>query len=139
MQPYITGIQALNYHGYDWHRSYFDFNKSVYKNDKELMEWCDYGIENNIANPYRAFLDYLYHNIHFKKRVPNHRIEMFLFTDEEEKELLRLIDKYLLPILDKEEMELFELWKKYNNGGKYENRSRKKTLREIRRRTKRTH
>ena len=139
MKEYITGIQALNYHHYDWHNSYFDFNKSVYKNAKELKKWLgSFGIENNIANPYRAFLDLLYNDIHFSKRVPNHKIDFFLFDENEEKELLSLIDKYLKPNLNNEELEILEKWKNYNSGGRYDFRSKKRIEREIRRRKNKT-
>jgi len=116
-EEYITGIQALNYHRYDWHGSCFDYTKSVYGNVKELKEWLgDFGVQDGIASPYRAFLDYLYHNIHFLKRVPNHRIDMFLFDDKEKIKLLDYIEKYLKPKLNGKELILLDKWRDYNDG-----------------------
>ena len=133
-QEYITGIQALNYHHYDWHSSYFHFKQSIYENSDELKKWLgDFGINNNIANPYRAFLDYLYNSIHFLKIVPNYRINMFLFDENESKKLLQMIENYLRPKLNKEELILLEKWKIYNNGGKYEFNNSRAIQRKIRR------
>ena len=134
MSKYITGIQALNYHFYDWHTSYFNFDEAIYENADELREWLgEFGIENDIANPYRAFLDYLYNYIHFTKAVPNYRIEMLLFDDKETQILLDMIDKYLKPKLNEEELKLLEKWKIYNNGGEYDFTSPKSTERKNRR------
>ncbi len=133
-KEYITGIQALNYHRYDWHGSCFDYTKSVYENAKELREWLgDFEIQDGIASSYRAFLDYLYHNIHFLKRVPNHTIDMFLFDGKEKIKLLDYIEKYLKPKLNREELILLNKWKDYNNGGEYDFTSKKSTNRKIRR------
>lgn len=139
-KEYITGIQALNYHRYDWHGSCFDYTKSVYGNAKELREWLgDFEIQAGIASPYRAFLDYLYHNIHFLKRVPNHRIDMFLFDNEEKIKLLDYIEKYLKPKLNEKELILLDKWRNYNDGKKYDFTSKKSTNRKIRREKKKSH
>ncbi len=99
-----------------------------------MREWLgDFGVQDGIANPYRAFLDYLYHNIHFLKRVPNHRIDMFLFDDKEKRELLDYIEEHLTPKLNREELILLNKWKDYNDGKKYDFTSKKSAERKIRR------
>ena len=134
---YLTGIQALNYHHYDWHKESVDRNRQY---PDAVRIWSDWGIENNIANPIRAYLDYLYYNIAFQKRVPNMKIDMFLFDDEEEKEIEDKIETLLKPVLtDKEERELLRLFKDYSRGGKYDVRSKSYTQRKARRESLRTY
>jgi len=124
---YLTSIQALNYHHYDWHKGSVDYDR-VYP--KEVKEWNNWGIEGNIANPIRAYLDYLYYNIKFQKRVPNMKIDMFLFDESEAKEIKEKIESMLKPALkSKEELELLELYKRYLKGGKYDFRSKTYTQR----------
>lgn len=58
---YLTGIEALNYHGADWHSFACDFNREY---PKEVREWAgDYGVveekEREVADTVIAFLDYL--------------------------------------------------------------------------------
>jgi hypothetical protein len=118
MRKYITGIEALNLHRYDWHTTYIDSNKIYYLN--LLREWCSYGIKKSVANPIRAFLDIIFYSIHYKKRVPNHKIDYFLFNEDEEKEILNLIETILKPKLSSEEKELLNKWIDYNNGDSYE-------------------
>jgi len=120
MKDYLTSIEALNYHKYDWHSSSIDYS---YKYPKEIKEWSNYGIDNNIANPIRAYLDYLYYNIKFLKRVPNMKINMFLFSEDEEKKILYLINTLLKRKLNSKELELLNLYKNYLKGGKYDFRS----------------
>jgi len=115
---YLTGIPALNHHHYDWHKGRVDYSRRF---PDKVKTWCDWGIENNIANPIRAYLDYLFYNIKFERRVPNMRIDMFLFDDQEEQEILEKIDTLLKPALsDDEELELLALYKDYLKGGKYD-------------------
>ena len=122
---YLTGIPALNHHHYDWHKCSVDFSRQF---PDEVKSWCDWGIEDNIANPIRAYLDYLFYNIKFERRVPNMRINMFLFDDQEEREILEKIETLLKPALsDDEELELLELFKDYLKGGKYDFRSKSYT------------
>ncbi len=122
---YLTGIPALNHHHYDWHKGSVDYSRQ-YPN--EVKTWCDWGIEDNIANPIRAYLDYLFYNIKFERRVPNMRINMFLFDDQEEQEILEKIETLLKPALsDYEELELLVLYKDYLKGGKYDFRSKSYT------------
>ena len=128
---YITGIVALNYHHYDWHKCSVDMSRRY---PDKVRSWCDWGIENNIANPIRAYLDYLYYNIKFERRVPNMRIDMFLFDDQEEQEILEKIETLLKPALtDDEEIELLALYKDYLQGGKYDFRSKSYAERKARR------
>ena len=134
---YITNIQALNYHNYDWHKLSVNNNRQY---PEEVKTWCDWGIENNIANPIRAYLDYLYYNIKFKKRVPNMKIDMFLFDSKEEREIEEKIETLLKPALTtKEELELLTLFKKYLRGGKYDFRSKSYTERKARREAYKTY
>jgi len=119
---YLTGIEALNYHGYDWHSFCCDFNREY---PEEVRTWAgDYGVVNEknreIANPIRAFLDYLFFNFRFNERVPERRFEDLLFSEEEEKELANQIEKLLVPVLTKREKWLFGKWKQFNEGGDYE-------------------
>jgi len=121
---YVTGIEALNYHGADWHSVYFDYTK-VYPD--EIRTWCgDYGIvrkeDREIANPVRAFLDYILYLIKYKNIVPTKRIQDLNFSDDEENDIKEAIERYLEPYLRKneEDYELFLKWKKYNDGGIYE-------------------
>jgi len=119
---YLTGIPALNHHYYDWHKCSMDYSRQF---PDEVKSWCGWGIENNIANPIRAYLDYLFYNIKFERRVPNMRIDMFLFNDNEEKEIEEKIETMLKPaLIDDEELELLELFKGYLYGGKYDFRSK---------------
>ncbi len=128
---YLTGIEALNHHHYDWHKGSVNYNR---KYPSSVKKWCDWGIENNIANPIRAYLDYLYYNIKFERRVPNMRIDMFLFDDQEEQEILEKIETLLKPALtDDEELELLALYKGYLYGGKYDFRSKSYEDRKARR------
>jgi len=119
---YLTDLEALNYHGYDWHS--FAFEKER-KYPREVREWAgDYGIEKRgereIASPIRAFLDHLFYTIRFMKLVPTYRIEDLLFSDEEEKEILQKVEELLEPVLNDEERELLHRWKRFNAGGNYE-------------------
>ena len=128
---YLTGIPALNLHHYDWHKGSVDYN---HKYPSLVKTWCDWGIENNIANPIRAYLDYLFYNIKFERRVPNMRIDMFLFNDQEEQEILEKIETLLKPALsDDEELELMVLYKDYLKGGKYDFRSKSYAKRKAKR------
>ncbi len=121
-KQYLTGSPALNHHRYDWHKCSADYSRQF---PDEVKSWCDWGIENNIANPIRAYLDYLFYNIKFERRVPNMCIDMFLFNDNEEKEIKEKIETMLKPALtDDEELELLALYKNYLNGGKYDFRSK---------------
>ncbi|NIA12400.1 MAG: hypothetical protein GWP10_22465 [Nitrospiraceae bacterium] len=86
---YLTGLEALNYHGCDWHSFAYDFNNQY---PKEIREWTgDYGVEKQgnreIANPVRAYLDYLLYEIRFRKIVPSYRLTDLAFSDEEEREI----------------------------------------------------
>ncbi len=122
---YLTGIPALNHHYYDWHQGSVDYSRHY---PDEVKTWCDWGIEDNIANPIRAYLDYLFYNIKFERRVPNMRIDMFLFDDQEEQEILEKIETLLKPaLLDDEELKLLALYKDYLKGGKYDFRSKSYT------------
>jgi len=116
-KSYLTGIEALNFHHYDWHKSGMDY---TYKYPEGVRKWSNLGIENNIANPIRAYLDYLYYNIKFLKRVPNMKIEMFLFDTDEKEEILAKIDTDLTPILTAEEKEILKKFKEYLKGGDYD-------------------
>jgi transcriptional regulator with XRE-family HTH domain len=119
---YLTSIQALNYHHYDWHKGAVDYNRQY---PSEVREWSDWGIDNFVANPIRAYLDYLYYNIKFQRRVPNMKIDMFLFDDKEVKEIEEKIQTLLKPVLeDGEEMDLLEQFIKYQKGGEYDFRSK---------------
>jgi len=122
---YLTGIPALNYHHYDWHKGSVDNSQQF---PDEVKSWCDWGIEDNIANPIRAYLDYLFYNIKFERRVPNMRIDMFLFDYNEAKEIEEKIKTLLKPALtDDEELELLALYKDYLIGGEYDFRSKSYT------------
>jgi len=124
---YLTGIPALNHHHYDWHKCSVDYSRRF---PDEVKTWCDWGIKDNIANPIRAYLDYLFYNIKFERRVPNMRINMFLFDDHEEQEILEKIETLLKPALtDDEELEILALYKDYLKGGKYDFRSKSYTER----------
>ncbi|WP_022846761.1 hypothetical protein [Desulfurobacterium sp. TC5-1] len=119
---YLTGIEALNYHGADWHSFAYDFNRRY---PEEVRTWAeDYGIikeENReVANPVRAFLDYLFYNIRFRKRVPVKRISDLNFSDKEEKEIKQKLRELLEPALKEEELELLKKWERYNRGEHYE-------------------
>ena len=119
---YLTGLEALNYHGVDWHSFAFDFNREY---PKLIRNWCgDYGIEENkdgeVANPVRAFLDYLLYEIRFEKRVPVKRVSDLAFSDEEEKEIEKLVKEKLKKFLKGKEREILEKWIHYNEGGEYE-------------------
>lgn len=139
---YLTGLEALNYHGADWHSFAYDFNRNY---PPEVRKWCgNYGVveeENReIANPVRAFLDYLFYNIKYRKRVPTKRIEDLLFSEKEEKEIKRMIENNLKKYLKGKDKEILELWIKYNNGGDYEFTNirllKRKAWRERRKKTK---
>ena len=124
---YLTAIQALNYHHYDWHKGSVNYDRRY---PGELKEWSSWVIGDNIANPIRAYLDYLYYNIKFQKRVPNMKIDMFLFDDSEAKEIEEKIETMLKPTLTaKEELEILSLYRKYLKGGKYDFRSKTYTQR----------
>lgn len=128
---YLTGIESLNHHHYDWHKGSVDYSRRY---PDEVKTWCDWGIKDNIANPIRAYLDYLFYNIEFERRVPNMRIDMFLFDDQEEQEILEKIETLLKPALtEDEELELLALYKDYLKGGKYDFRSKSYTKRKARR------
>jgi tRNA nucleotidyltransferase/poly(A) polymerase len=120
--PYLTGMEALNYHGCDWHSFAYDFSRQY---PKEVREWAgDWGVERKedkeIANPVRAYLDYLFHSIRFLKEVPSYRVSDLAFSDEEEKQIMEKVKELLEPVFKGEEKELFEKWKRYNAGGEYE-------------------
>jgi len=122
---YLTGIPALNLHHYDWHKCSANYSRQF---PDEVKNWCNWGIEDNIANPIRAYLDYLFFNIKFERRVPNMRIDMFLFNDDEAKEIEEKIETMLKPALsNNEELELLELFKNYLHGGKYDFKSKSYT------------
>jgi len=119
---YLTGMEALNYHGCDWHSFAYDFSRQY---PKEVREWAgDWGVERKenreIANPVRAFLDYLFYDIRFRKIVPSYRLTDLAFSDEEEKEIMEKVKEFLEPVLTEEEKKLLEKWKQYNAGGNYE-------------------
>ena len=126
---YFTGIASINHYGCDWHRTTVDYN-CVFP--KEVRNWTDYGIYGNKANPIRAYLDYLYYNIKFLGRVPNMKIDMFGFSEQQEREIKEKIESLLKPALS-EELELFKLYKQYLNGGKYDFRSKSYIERKTRR------
>lgn len=119
---YLTGIEALNYHGADWHSFAYDFNREY---PEEVRNWAgDFGVvrekDREVANPVRAFLDYLFYEIRFKRKVPVNRVGYFNFTDEEEREIEEKVETLLKPALKGEELELFKRWLRYNKGGDYE-------------------
>ena len=120
---YLTGIEALNYHGADWHSFACDFNREY---PKEVREWAgDYGVveEKNreVADTVRAFLDYLFYEIRFEERVPTRRVSDLNFSDEEEREIEEQVEKLLKPALRTEqEREILRRWISYNQGGEYE-------------------
>jgi len=119
---YLTGLEALNYHGIDWHSFAFDFNMEY---PELVRNWCgDYGIEKKedreIANPVRAFLDYLLYEIKFEKRIPIKRVSDLAFSDEEEKEIAKQVKEKLKRFLKDKEREILEKWIHYNEGGEYE-------------------
>ncbi len=119
---YITGLEALNYHGADWHSFAFDFNREY---PPLIRDWCgDYGIkkekDEEVANPVRAFLDYLLYEIKFEKRVPIKRVSDLAFSDEEEREILEQVEKKLKNFLKGKDREILEKWIRYNSGGDYE-------------------
>ncbi len=119
---YLTDLEALNYHGYDWHSFAFREEKTY---PKEVREWAgDYGIERKgemeIASPVRAFLDHLFYTIRFLKLVPTYRVEDLLFSEDKEREILQKVEELLEPILAEEERELLYRWKRFNSGGRYE-------------------
>jgi len=120
--PYLTGMEALNYHGCDWHSFAYDFSHQY---PKEVRNWADdYGVEKEenreIANSVRAFLDYLFYDIRFRKIVPSYRLTDLAFSDEEERKIMEKVKEILEPILTEEEKELIRKWKQYNAGGDYE-------------------
>ncbi len=119
---YLTDLEALNYHGYDWHSFAFR-KKRIYP--EEVRKWAgDYGVidekDMEIAKPVRAFLDHLFYTIRFKRLVPSYRVQDLLFSQKEEKEILNKVDKLLEPILNEEERNLLRKWKEFNSGGPYE-------------------
>ena len=119
---YLTGMEALNYHGADWHSFAYDFNC---KYPEEVRKWAgNYGIVEKdgkeIANPVRAFLDYLFYTIRFKGIVPTRRVSDLNFSDDEEREIEEKVEKLLKPALKGEELEILERWERYNRGGHYE-------------------
>jgi hypothetical protein len=119
---YLTGIEALNYHGNDWHLTSIDLN---YEYPEEVRTWAgDFGVtkEKNreVANPIRAFLDYLFYVLRYMKHVPVIRFDDLVFSEEKEKEISKQIERLLIPVLTTEEKWLLEKWKKYNKGGEYE-------------------
>ena len=135
---YFTGIASINHYGCDWHRTTVDYN-CVFP--KEIRSWTNYGICGNKANPIRAYLDYLYYNIKFLGRVPNMKIDMFGFSEQQERKIKEKIESLLKPALsdNKEKLELFKLYKQYLNGGKYDFRSKSYAERKTRREALKTH
>ena len=139
---YLTGLEALNYHGTDWHSFAFDFNREY---PELIRKWCgDYGVEEKdgreIANPVRAFLDYLLYKIKFEKKVPLKRVRDLAFSEEEEKEIEKMVEEKLKPFLKDKDREILEKWIEYNNGGEYEFTDirllKRKAWRERRKKTK---
>ena len=118
---YLTGLEALNYHGCDWHSFAYDLSNQY---PKEVREWAgNYGVEKHwnreIANPVRAYLDYLLYEIRFRKIVPSYRLSDLAFSDEEERKITEKVKKLLEPTLI-EEKKLLRKWERYNAGGEYE-------------------
>jgi len=119
---YLTDLEALNYHGCDWHSHTF---KEIKEYPKEVREWAgNYGVERRgnleVASPVRAFLDHIFYTIRFLKAVPTYRTKELLLTEEEEREVLKKVKELLEPVLRKEERELLKKWKEFNAGGAYE-------------------
>ncbi len=133
---YLTAIQALNHHHYDWHKTSVDRTRRY---PTGVRSWTDWGIEENIANPIRAYLDYLYYNIRFQERVPNMTIEMFLFDEKEKHEIETKIETLLRPVLTDKERELLGMFEKYSKGAKYDIRSKSYAQRKARRESLRSH
>ncbi len=128
---YITGVDALRYHGYDWH-------PAKVKEDRypeNVREWSDFGIEGNIASPIRAFLDILYHYIVNLNILPPVRLEEYVFTEEEEREVLEKANSLLRKVLKGgEQIRLLEEWFDYNAGRiSYDKVKYGKRLRELKR------
>ena len=110
---YITGIDALRLHGYDWHLGKIRENRYP----ENVREWSEFGIDGNVASPIRAFLDILYHYIVNVSILPPVRLEEFTFTEEEEKAILEKAESCLKKVLKEEEKRrLLEEWEKYNKG-----------------------
>jgi hypothetical protein len=119
---YLTDLEALNYHGYDWHSHAFKKGREY---PEEVRGWAgDYGVEvrgdTEVASPVRAFLDHLFYTIRFLKTVPTYRTKELLFSEEEEREILKKVKELLEPALNKEERELLKKWIAFNAGGAYE-------------------
>jgi len=108
---YITGIDALRYHGYDWHIA--KIREDRYP--ENVRGWSDFGIEGNIASPIRAFLDILYHYIVNLGILPPVKTEEFTFTEEEEQDITEKANGLLREALtSKEQIRLFEEWPEHN-------------------------
>ncbi|WP_457568888.1 hypothetical protein [Desulfurobacterium sp.] len=122
VKHYLTDLEALNYHGYDWHSFAFRKKRNY---PEEVRKWAgDFGVINEgnreVANPVRAFLDHLFYTIRFMGLVPTYRVEDLLFSEKEEREILQKVDEILEPILNKKERELLRKWKMFNSGERYE-------------------
>ena len=119
---YLTGMHALNRHGIDWHSSALDFS---FEYPEEVRKWAgDWGVvrENGreVADPVRAFLDFLFYEIRYRKAVPCDRVEDLGFSPEQEREIAGKVEELLEPVLTEREREILKKWKRYNEGGRYE-------------------
>lgn len=132
LNSYITGIDALRYHGYDWHLA--KVREDRYP--QNVKEWSDFGIEGNIASPVRAFLDILYHYIVNLSILPPVRLEEYTFTEKEEQEVIEKANSLLREALtDNEKLKLLEEWFDYNEGKiSYDRIKYGKRLKELKRR-----
>ena len=110
---YITGIDALRLHGYDWHLGKIRDDRYP----ENVRRWSDFGIEGSVATPVRAFLDILYHYIVNLNILPPVKLEEFTFTGEEEREIMEKLDSHLKKALKEgEQKRLLEEWKEYSSG-----------------------
>ena len=110
---YTTGIDALRLHGYDWHMGRIRSDRYL----ENVKRWSDFGIEDNVATPVRAYLDMIYHYIVNLNILPPVKLEEFTFTEEEEREIMEKLDSHLKKVLKKgEQKRLLKEWIEYNSG-----------------------